>query len=270
MDKVLLPVPPEKLTIKVKGGNKTYVMMNGGQVNALKSPELMEISFDMFLPNHVYPFAVYFGDFQPSEYYLEKLRQLKEKKKVFQFIVSRVQGSTLLFDTNIKCTLEDYTIVEDAEKYGTDVMVSVSLKQYRDYGVKKCRVKTKKKLSLKKLRDSKMFHLDSDFFIICESVGERIDLKTGKKIKEKNVTTDVELQKTVTLYNLAKKIYGKGSLYTLLADANPVSMLSCAKNASPEAVETVHYLKYNKKKKMKKSQKLYRGMYLTIPLEYWS
>lgn len=45
-------------------------------------------------------------------------------------------GMTLLNDTNMKCVIEDYTVTEDAEKYGRDICVSVNLKQYRDYALK--------------------------------------------------------------------------------------------------------------------------------------
>lgn len=45
-------------------------------------------------------------------------------------------GLTLLSDTNMKCTVEDYTVTEDAEKYGRDINVSVNLKQYTDYALK--------------------------------------------------------------------------------------------------------------------------------------
>lgn len=45
-------------------------------------------------------------------------------------------GLTLLNDTNMKCTVEDYTVTEDAEKYGRDINVSVNLKQYTDYALK--------------------------------------------------------------------------------------------------------------------------------------
>ena len=42
------------------------------------------------------------------------------------------------------------------------------------------------------------------------------------------------------------------------------------KNASGEAGDTVHKLKKDKTAKLKKSQKLYPGMYLYVPIEYWS
>lgn len=45
----------------------------------------------------------------------------------------------LIFDTNMKVGLEDYTIKEDA-KEGNDVVATVKLKQYRDYGTKTVRL----------------------------------------------------------------------------------------------------------------------------------
>lgn len=41
----------------------------------------------------------------------------------------------MLFDTNIKVSVEDYNITEDGKK-GLDVTIDVNLKQWRDYGTK--------------------------------------------------------------------------------------------------------------------------------------
>lgn len=41
----------------------------------------------------------------------------------------------ILFSTNLKVTLEDYTIVEDAGQ-GLDLTVKINLKQWRDYRTK--------------------------------------------------------------------------------------------------------------------------------------
>lgn len=46
-------------------------------------------------------------------------------------------GATVLEPTAMTCLLEDYTITEDASKHGRDYMVSVKLKQYVEYGIKK-------------------------------------------------------------------------------------------------------------------------------------
>lgn len=245
---MLLPVPPGKLTVKVGNNNKTYTLMNEGEVNVLKTPGLTEIEFEALLPNSKYPFSMYKDGFQAADVYLEKLEHLKAKKKTFQFIVIRALPSgSVLFDTNMTCSLEEYSIKEDADSQGTDIVVTVKLKQYRDYGVKKCKVKTKKTLNLKKLRNKKKFNLpESDDHIVWIT-----------QMQDGTPTAQIKIKKVITLYNLAKKIYGDGSLYTIIAEANYKG-----KRNATEA---------EKKKGMwKKSKKLKKGAKVMIPLEYYS
>ncbi len=286
LGKMLLPVPPEKLEIKINSNNKTYQMMNEGEINVLKSPGLTDIEFEVLLPNVKYPFAVYrepvtfteqsgnpqdaqglgrrtglkkpvhilleagvkYG-FQPASVYLEEIERLKIQKKKFQFIVSRVLPSgKIFFDTNITCAVEDYKITEDAGESGTDVMVKISLKQYRDYGVKKCKVKTKKTLNLEKFRKSKTVHIDMEGDYV------KVVSKSGK-----TPTICMKLKKAITLYNLAKQVYGNGSLYTVIVDAN-----------EPESKETVRTKTGDKTKvHWKKSTKLKKGKWVSIPMTYY-
>ena len=66
---------------------------------------------------------------------------LKTGKKTFQFIVCRkTPVSKKLLNTNMKVSLEDYKISEDA-KNGFDFKVKFNLKQYRDYGTKTVNIK---------------------------------------------------------------------------------------------------------------------------------
>ncbi len=62
----------------------------------------------------------------------------------FQFIVSRELGNKVLFNTNMKVSLEEYNIVEDAEN-ASDTKVAIKLKQYRDYSTKKLVLATPEK-----------------------------------------------------------------------------------------------------------------------------
>lgn len=126
---------------KINNQNKTITLINEGEVNLLKKAGLTDISFEVLLPNVKYPFAVYPDGFQPATFYLEKLEKLKLSEKPFQFIVSRMKpNGDLLFDTNIRVSLEDYAIPEDAEN-GFDITVPINLKQYREYGTKVIQIK---------------------------------------------------------------------------------------------------------------------------------
>ena len=134
LDGILLPVAPEQMKMSIANQNSTYVLIDQGEINLLKRAGLTEIEFECLLPQSKYPFAVYVGGFKPAAYYLQHLEQLKVSRKPFQFIVSRVMPSgKVLFSNNLKVSLEDYTISEEAGN-GFDVMVKIRLKQYRDYG----------------------------------------------------------------------------------------------------------------------------------------
>ena len=141
LDKCLLPVAPEKLQIKINNANKTLTLIDEGEINILKKPGLSDIEFECLIPQVQYPFAVYSSGFKGASYFLDYFEEMKTGKKPFQFIVSRITpGGKVLFSTNIKVSVEDYTVVEDAGD-GFDLRVKIRLKQYRDYGTKTVELK---------------------------------------------------------------------------------------------------------------------------------
>lgn len=193
LDGVQLPVAPPKLDTKITNKNKTITLINEGEVNLLKTAGLTELSFDVLLPNAKYPFAVYPDGYRPATHYLDKLEKLKVNKEPFQFIVTRSKpNGDLLFDTNMKVTLEEYVIKEDADD-GFDIQVAISLKQYRDYGTKKLVIKTavkgaqttkkvtttKARPSSKALAKSYTVKAGDTLFAICQK-----QLGNGEKYKE--------------------------------------------------------------------------------------
>ena len=137
LDKILLPITPSKMQVKINNKNKTMTLINDGEINILKQAGLSEITFDALLPNNKYPFATYKRNrFKDAEYFLNKIKKFKVQNKSLRFIVVReTQGGDELFDTNMKVTLEDYTITDDVSN-GTDISVSIKLKQYKEYSTK--------------------------------------------------------------------------------------------------------------------------------------
>ncbi|MBR1810233.1 MAG: hypothetical protein IJ766_01115 [Clostridia bacterium] len=96
LDNILLPVTPGSLTVKVGNNNKTLDLASGGAINIPKSPGLTEVTFDMLLPAAAYSFARYTDGYQPPDYYLGKLEQLKGNKQAFDFIVIRSAAAETL------------------------------------------------------------------------------------------------------------------------------------------------------------------------------
>lgn len=136
LDGVQLPIAPPSLSIKIKNQNKTITLINEGEINVLKVAGLTNVTFDVRIPQTNLPFARYSGGFKGAEYFLNRLEQLKVGQEPFQFVVSRILPSgRSLFDTNMRVTLEDYDIRENAIE-GFDLIIKINLKQYRGYGTK--------------------------------------------------------------------------------------------------------------------------------------
>ncbi len=191
----LCPIAPSKLQLKIKNQNKTVNLMNDGEINILKQPGLTEVSFDLLLPNVKYPFALYKSGFVNAKYFLDILQDYKVNKGTFQFKVIRTfPNGKILFDNDMKVSLEDYTIKEDA-KQGFDVVVSVKLKQYKDYGTKKVTIIDENTASVEKTRPTE-----------------------NSPAPKKELTYTVKSGDT--LWNIAKQVYGDGAKYTVIYEAN--------------------------------------------------
>lgn len=136
LQKCLLPITPQSLQLKISNANKTITLIDEGEINILKKPGLTDISFECCIPQIEYPFATYKNGFKGASYFLEYFEKLKTQKQPFQFICSRtLPNGVPLFSTNIKVSMEDYAIKENA-KQGFDLMVEINLKQWRNYGTK--------------------------------------------------------------------------------------------------------------------------------------
>lgn len=133
IDRVLLPVAPSSVTITHKNMNNVINLINDAEFNMLKQEGLQEISFKFMLPSQRYPFARYLGFYQRPSYYLNKLKNLKKRAKPFQLIIIRnyPNSGRAYFNTNLKVSIEDFSVEEDAEE-GMDVYVEIKLKEFID------------------------------------------------------------------------------------------------------------------------------------------
>jgi nucleoid-associated protein YgaU len=133
---MLLPLPPEKIPIKYGGQNKTVNLINGEEINLVKPFGLAEISIDVIIPQMDYPSAVWDGSIDGAEDFLEKLQELREEQTPFEFTVIRQgMGENSLFDTSMDVILEDYKVSDDVSE-GLDLIVSLTMKEYKSYGTK--------------------------------------------------------------------------------------------------------------------------------------
>lgn len=130
---LLFPVAPESVNIKANNQNKTLTLINEGEINLLKSRGLQEISFEVLIPHQKYSFSKYLGGVLPIQHYTEALAAMKATKKPVQFIILRnLKSISGIYNTNIKVAVEDYNLIDSADKYGQDIGISIKLKEYKD------------------------------------------------------------------------------------------------------------------------------------------
>ena len=138
IDGLLLPITPSDIKTRIDGNNEEIELANGQFYTAIKLPKLAVIEFGFILPisQANTPFAVYEEEFNPPAFYIAKLESLLIKKKPFPFVVIEYYGIRFK-SINIKCTLDNYEVIQDAEKYGEDTYVSVKLSRYEEHRSKK-------------------------------------------------------------------------------------------------------------------------------------
>ncbi len=134
MGKMLLPVAPEKISKKVTGQNTAKTLTDKGEVNILNQRGLCTISFDALLPAKKYFFADYESNvFLSPQAFLSYFYSLMDLKEPFYFKVLRsFSNGESFFNESLLVSLEDFTVFDDAQN-GTDINVSISLKEYKAF-----------------------------------------------------------------------------------------------------------------------------------------
>ncbi len=193
----LLPVTPDKIQIKYNNQNSTVSLIDDGEINILKKPGLTEVEFECQIPQVQQPYANYKSSFKSADYFLDYFEKCKKKKKKVQFIVTRkLPGGKSLMDTNIKMTIEDYKITEEA-KTGFDFTVKLNLKQWKSYSTKTINI-----------------------VLAQEPVATVEETRDTDTSPEPAIAQTYTVVKGDCLWNIAKKYYGNGSLYTVIYNAN--------------------------------------------------
>ena len=196
-----LPITPSSLNMKVGSKNKVVTLINEGDVNILKSPALVEFEFEARFPMRDYPYSRKALNF---EVYMNKFTALKTEKTPFVFgVVRTTPNGKGTWGTTRRVTLEDLEIDEDADE-GDDVIVSFSLKEYKEYGVRTINA--------------------SGSTPTTTSTSEQPRSTDGKATKSKNYS----VKSGDTLWSIAKAKYDDGSLWKRIYDANKAVIESTA------------------------------------------
>lgn len=239
---IRFPVTPGSVSVEIGDKNVTYDLQNEGEIVVPKNPGLIKVSFEILLPNHVYPFA-YIKTYSASEqkkgigvegkvknadYYFAVLSGLKTSKRVtkVRFLKSPLANASeskknrniMGNEINMDAVLSDFSYDMDQEEYGDDLHVSVTFTEYRDAGLGRVTLQDTVKTTTRK--------------------------DTTKETKYTVKTGD-------TLKTIAKKLLGSSSYADDIYKLNKTTIENAAKK--------------NKRKSSVSGKYLYKGTVLKIP-----
>lgn len=213
---LVLPITPSELTIKTGSKNKVVTLINDGDINILKSPTLVEITFEARFPMRKYPYSrepLYFED------YLEKFTKAKESKKPIRFKVARsTPNGKGTWGSDWLVGLEELETYESADN-GDDVIVKFKLKQYKEYGVKTVQVENQ----------------------VPNSTSTSDTPRTNENPPASEPTT-YPIKSGDTLWSIAKYFYGNGALYTKILNANKTGLDNEAKKHGKQSSSDGHWI----------------------------
>lgn len=214
LDRMVLPITPSSLNISFGSKNETVDLINGDEINILKSPSLVEIEFEARFPMRDYPYSKSWVAF---DVYYQKILELKESKQPFYFHVLRETPNGIpTWDTEVLVSLEEFEIDEDAEE-GDDVLITFNLKQYKSYGTKVLKVKNNQ---------------------IQPSPTESKSDRVTKQVTQTSYT----IKSGDTLWGIAKKHYGDGSKWTTIYNANKTIIEEDAKKHGKASSSNGHWI----------------------------
>ena len=201
-DKIRFPVVPSSIGVNRSNNIDTESVIKLGEVPIFNGTSLKTIEFSSFFQNQEYSFCNYTGFMKPYEFSY-KIQKWMYEGKPLRIIVTDSP-------TNMRCLIQQF---DTAEQDGSrDLYFTLNLLEYREIQVPKLNNNNENK--------EQNITRPSDKETSTNSNSNNTQQKTYKVVKGDS------------LWAIARKNYGKGSLYTKIQDANKSKYPSLAKNAN--------------------------------------
>ena len=132
-DTIEFPVNPKEYSISYPSDNKTYNVLDIGEIVVPRLPSLMEVSWESYFPGDSDDPLIYGHDWTDPGDYVEAIIDARDNQEICDLVISRydAQGSKM-FDTNISAVIESFETIEKGGEAG-DVYYKIKFKEYRDY-----------------------------------------------------------------------------------------------------------------------------------------
>ena len=198
-DKIRFPVVPSSIGVNRSNNIDTESVIKLGEVPIFNGTSLKTIEFTSFFPNQEYSFCDYTGFMKPYEF-SEKIQKWMYEGKPLRVIVTDSP-------TNMQCLIQQFDTVEQD---GTrDLYFTLNLLEYRP-------------IEVPSLSGSNTSSNSNN----TQNTSRPSETNTNSNNQQKTH----KVVRGDTLYDIAKKYYGKGSLYPKIKEANKTKYPSLAKN----------------------------------------
>ena len=198
-DKIRFPVVPPSIGVNRSNNIDAESVIKLGEVPIFNGTSLKTIEFTSFFPNQEYSFCDYTGFMKPYEF-SEKIQKWMYEGKPLRVIVTDSP-------TNMQCLIQQFDTVEQD---GTrDLYFTLNLLEYRP-------------IEVPSLSGSNTSSNSNN----TQNTSRPSETNTNSNNQQKTH----KVVRGDTLYDIAKKYYGKGSLYPKIKEANKTKYPSLAKN----------------------------------------
>ena len=206
-DKIRFPVVPSSIGVNRSNNIDTQSVLKLGEVPIFNGTSLKTIELTSFFPNQEYSFCDYTGFMKPYEF-SHKIQKWMYEGKPLRIIVTDTP-------TNMQCLIQQFDTVEQD---GTrDLYFTLNLLEYRP-------------IEVPNLSNNSTGNSSSS------SNSNNANAQNTTRPSENNNSSSNNQQKSYkvvkgdSLWNIAQKHYGNGSLYTKIQEANKSKYPSLSKN----------------------------------------
>ena len=199
-DKIRFPVVPSAIGVNRSNNIDTQSVLKLGEVPIFNGTSLKTIELTSFFPNQEYSFCDYTGFMKPYEF-SDKIQKWMYEGKPLRIIVTDSP-------TNMQCLIQQF---DTAEQDGTrDLYFTLNLIEYRP-------------IEVPNLSNNNQSNNSNNSQNISRPSENNDSSDSNQQKIHKVVKGD-------SLWAIAQKYYGKGSLYPKIKEANKSKYPSLAKN----------------------------------------